>query len=297
MPRRKDIWRCGLIARPLEAVMAEGMAGAKVHWLPEEPRFRFLADPFAWRGADHLHLFAEVYDYATRHGTIELLTLDERFQVRERRPCLAEPWHLSYPVVFEADGAVWMLPEAHRSGALYLYRMSAGPHDWVRETEIRLDCVPVDATPLYHGGRWWLFYSPADSKATKVGHLHVAWAERITGPWFPHPGNPVRIDRSSARPGGTALAIGNRILLPTQDCTRTYGGAIRPLWIDRLDETGFAATPAPPLDMPASVGHYRDGMHTLSGGGGVTLIDVKYIDRSMAGLWLDINRRWGRSGA
>lgn len=297
MPRRKDIWRCGLLTLPVGEVLAGELAQAPVHWLPEEPAFAFLADPFPWRGRDHLHIFAERYDYATRHGTIDILTLDEGFRVADRRPCLREDWHLSYPQVFDADGTTWMLPEAYRSGGLHLYRMDKGPVDWVREVEIRLDCVPVDATPLWHDGRWWLFYSPAVSKVTKLGYLHVAWAEQLTGPWYPHPGNPVRIDRASARPGGTALVMGGRIMLPVQDCTRTYGGAIRPLWIDRLDEAEFAASAGEALDLPASAGIYRDGMHTLSTGGGVTLIDVKYIDRSLAGLWLDVRRTLGRSFA
>jgi hypothetical protein len=297
MPRRKDIWRCGLLARSVGEVLAGGLVDAPVHWLPEEPCFAFLADPFPWRSKDHLHIFAERYDYATRHGTIDLLTLDAGFQVMERRPCLRADWHLSYPQVFDAEGATWMLPEAYRSGGLHLYRMGDGPAEWRREVEIRLDCVPVDATPLWHDGRWWLFYSPADSKATKLGHLHVAWAERLTGPWHPHPGNPVRIDRASSRPGGTAVMVAGRIMLPVQDCTRTYGGAIRPLWIDRLDETGFLASVGLPLDLPASAGAYREGMHTLSTGGGVTLIDVKRVDRSLAGMWLDVGRTLGRSFA
>jgi hypothetical protein len=80
--------------------------------------------------------------------------------------------------------------------------------------------------------------------------------------------------------------------LPTQDCRHTYGGAVRPLWIDRLDETGFAANAGAPLPVPASAGRYREGFHTLSSGGGVTLIDVKYIDRSLGGLWLEVRRRF-----
>lgn len=106
----------------------------------------------------------------------------------ERRPCLAEPWQLSYPAVFAADGAIWMLT--------------------------------------------------------------------------------------------------------TQDCSRTYDGALRPLWFDRLDETGVKATAGAPLDVPASAGRYREGSHTLSSGGGVTFIDVKYIDRSLAGSWLELTRRF-----
>jgi len=67
-------------------VLAGGLSHAPVHWLPEEPAFRCLADPFPWRGRDHLHIFLESYDYATRHGTIDLLTLDDGFRMIDQRP-------------------------------------------------------------------------------------------------------------------------------------------------------------------------------------------------------------------
>jgi len=296
MPRRKDIWRCGLVTEPIERIVAGARGDLPVRWLPEEPPFTFLADPFGWRDGEALYLFAEQYDYRTRHGVIERLRLGPDGAVAERRLALAEPWHLSYPFVFEGEGALWMLPEAHRSGALTLYRAHGALEDWRPECRIALDCVPVDASIVRREGRWWLLYSPATSKATKLGHLHVAWADRLTGPWTPHPGNPVRVDRASARPGGRPVEIGGRLMLPMQDCTATYGGAIRPLWIDRLDETGFAATAGEALALPSSAGSYDAGMHTLSACGDVTFLDVKRIDRSVRGLALDVARALGRYG-
>lgn len=296
MPRRKDIWRCGLVTAPIERIVAGEAGDRPVRWLPEEPPFTFLADPFGWRAGEALYLFAEQYDYRTRHGVIERLRLGPDGAVLERRPALAEPWHLSYPFVFEGEGALWMLPEAHRSGALTLYRAHGALEDWRPECRIALDCVPVDASIIRREGRWWLLYSPATSKATKLGHLHVAWADRLTGPWTPHPGNPVRVDRASARPGGRPVMIGDRLMLPMQDCTATYGGAIRPLWIDRLDETGFAATAGEALALPSSAGAYDAGMHTLSACGDVTFLDVKRIDRSLRGLALEAARALGRYG-
>lgn len=294
MGRRKDIWRCGYVEVPIERIVAEGRLSGPVHWLDEEPDFCFLADPFGWRGDEgRLHLFVEHYDYRFRHGTIETLIFDPAMKLLERRPCLAEPWHLSYPQIFAGEGAVWMLPEAHRSGGLTLYRDHGGLADWRPECRIELDCVPVDATILRRNDRWWLFYSPADTKLSKISRLHVASAERLTGPWTPHPANPVRVDRASSRPGGSAVEIGERILLPVQDCTNSYGGAIRPLWIDRLDQGGFEASTEEMLSFPASAGLYCEGMHTLSACGDISFFDMKRIDRSLRGIALDIRRQLG----
>lgn len=294
MPRRKDIWRCGLVRRPIETIVSAGGIADPVTWLAEEPAFEFLADPFGWPGDDGtLHIFVEHYDYRTRHGRIEALVVDGEMQLLDRRPCLVEPWHLSYPQVFAGEGAVWMLPEAHRSGHLTLYRDHGNLADWRAESSIGLDCVPVDASILWHGDRWWLFYSPATSKLAKISHLHVAWSDKLCGPWTPHPANPVRVDRRSARPGGTPVAIGERIMLPVQDCAETYGGAIRPLWINRLDEAHFEAEAGEVLGLPGTAGAYRDGMHTLSACGDITLFDVKRVDTSLTGLALDLRRLIG----
>lgn len=274
--------------------MVSGSLGDDIHWLAEEPSFTFLADPFGWQQDDGtLHVFAEQYDYRTRHGVIEALTFGPDLRLLDRRPCLAEDWHLSYPQVFAGEGATWMLPEAHRSGTLTLYRDHGDLIDWRAECRIALDCVPVDATVLRHEDRWWLFYSPATSKLSKQAHLHVAWADRLCGPWTPHPGNPVRIDRASARPGGTPIVIGGRITLPVQDCSTTYGGGLRPLWIDQLGEGHFVAQEGAPLTIPSSAGSYRQGMHTLSACGDLTLFDVKHVDTSLPGLALDLRRLVG----
>ncbi|MGD9665488.1 MAG: formyl transferase, partial [Novosphingobium sp.] len=242
MPRRKDIWRCAIVDKSLEQLVAHGYRDAAVTWLPAGPEFTFLADPFGIRDGQLLHVFVEHYDYRSRHGTIERLTFDDKRTLINRAPALHEAWHLSYPNVFRAEGAIWMLPEAHRSGTLTLYRAHGHFDDWRAECTIALDCVPVDASVLYHQDRWWMFYTSAASKRSKVADLHLAWAERLTGPWTCHPGNPVQRDPSSSRPGGTPVVADGRVMLPVQDCTRSYGAAVRPLWIDNLHETTFSAT-------------------------------------------------------
>jgi len=292
MPLRHDIWRVGVVPAPM-AELVGGGAGrlAETIWLPPEPRdFAFLADPFGlWQGG-RLHLFAEAYDYRDRHGRIDLLILDPDFAVVERRTVLREPWHLSYPFLFEAEGARWMLPEAFRSGRLTLYRAAEFPDRWEPAAEIALDGPAIDATPMFHDGLWWLLYSPSTNAAAKVSRLHLAYAERLTGPWRCHPGNPVRIDRGSARPGGTPLIVDGRLMAPMQDCTATYGGAIRPLWIDRLDPDGFVAEAGPPIAAPASFAPMTEGLHTLSACGPVTLVDAKRTIQSLAGLGIELGR-------
>lgn len=277
----RDIWRVGLIQAPIEVVARRGLTGASVRWLPEERGWTFLADPFGlWRDG-RLWLFVEAYDYRTRHGVIEAIELDADYAPARRAVVLREPWHLSYPQVFEAEGEVWMLPEAHRSGVLTLYRAAAFPHVWEPAARLRLDTPAIDATPFRHDGLWWLAYSPTGPQRWKQGRLHLAFAERLVGPWRTHPGNPVRRDLASSRPGGTAWIEQGLPRLPVQDCVDTYGGALRILTMNRLDPERFEAEASARLVPPPEAAPYLHGLHTLAGCGPVTLFDVKRIDRAL----------------
>ena len=293
MPRRCDIWRVGVVSVPIAEIATRGeIDPAAIIWLPEQPYFRFLADPFGLWCEGQLHLFVEAYDYRTRHGVIDRLVLDTDFRPIDRETVLREPWHLSYPFIFQGEGAVWMLPEASRSGGLTLYRAAEFPRRWEKAVQIMLDPVPIDATPAFHEGRWWLFYSGGAHRADRMGALHAAWADRLEGPWHSHPANPIRRDIAGGRPGGTPFLSDGLLALPVQDCSETYGGAIRILRFECLSPDAVKTVLGPPIAPPA--GRYRDGLHTLSGCGPVTLIDSKRIDRSGRGWLIDLQRVLGR---
>lgn len=284
----RDIWRIGLVEAPIERVARHGFPpDTPVHWLPEEGPLKFLADPFGVWADGRLLLFAEAYDYRTRHGVIALIELGADFMPVSRSVVLREPWHLSYPQVFQADGEWWMIPEAYRSGVLTLYRAVEFPNRWEPVVRLALDTPAIDATPFHHDGLWWLAYSPVGPQRWKQGRRHFAFAERLTGPWRLHAGNPVRDDLASSRPGGTAWIEDGLPQLPVQDCTRTYGGGLRVLNILELSHRRFEAEASAPLNPPPGAGAYREGLHTLSACGPVTLFDVKRVDRS---LWRPTNR-------
>jgi hypothetical protein len=288
---RKDIWRPAIIEAPFAEIVGLGaVGGARVHWLPFAGSSRFLADPFGlWRDG-RLNVFVETYDYRDRRGVIEVLVYDAGLHLIERHPALSEPWHLSYPFAFDAEGETWMLPEAHRSRGLTLYRAVEFPRRWEPVQRIELDHVAVDATPVFHDGLWWLFYASADRAADKTSALYVAFAERLRGPWRPHLGNPVRRDLASTRPGGTPVVVDGRLVLPVQDCTRTYGGAIRPLMIEALSPDRFQAVAGAPIPPPTAFAPFDEGLHTLASAGAVTLVDAKRTELSLHGLSIEVAR-------
>ena len=276
-----DLWQIGVARASAKAILLDrALDAAEIVWLPTATPHAYLADPFGlWRDGI-LHIFAEAYDYRTRRGVIDVLRLSAGLDPIDRRTCLAAPWHLSYPFVFEWDGQVFLLPEAFRSGALTLYRAARFPEQWVPVARFALDAPAVDPTLFRHEGLWWLAYAPGTTIAARQGHLHLAWATQPMGPWHPHPGNPVRVDRSGARPGGKPVVDGGRLFLPVQDCSKTYGGALRALELVRLDPSHFEAELGETVQPGDNFGAARHGFHTLSGCGPLSLIDAKRTSHS-----------------
>lgn len=297
MQLKKDIWRCGVVHAPIDLILSHGsLSEWPITWVPGSGNLRYLADPFGvWRGGE-FHVFAEHFDYRDAVGRIVVTVFGKEWAVIDQREVLREPWHLSYPYVFEAQGETWLMPEAFQSGGLWLYRPIEFPYRWERAHRIMLDHVPLDATPVHDGSRWWLFYAPAFPQNARLTHLRAAWAERLDGAWTEHPGNPILIDPAGARPGGTPVWQEGKLHLPVQDCVGGYGAALRILRFDELTPEHIAVVPTATIRAPASAMPFQDGCHTLSAGGPVTLIDVKQTAFSARGLAMrplrDLRRMW-----
>ncbi|BAV63730.1 glucosamine inositolphosphorylceramide transferase family protein [Sphingobium cloacae] len=282
---RTDLWHVGVVKAPMARIVAAGtLEGFDTLWLPPEGSLRFIADPFGLWKDGLLHIFVEAYDYRTRHGAIELLILDENLALVERGPVLREPWHLSYPFIFEADGETWMLPEAHKSGRLTLYRATRFPWRWQPEERFLFPEAAIDATPVRTDRGWWIFYTPPAPKPWRTSALKLARADDLLGPWEPCGDAPVLLDKGGARMGGTPIRRGETLLLPTQDCRRTYGGAISIREMRWRDAAAPSFEAGPHIVAPHAFHPHVDGLHTLSQAGPVTLVDAKRTVRSFRHL-------------
>jgi len=299
---KSDFWQVGIVPAPAEALLdAETLAdcSSRITWLPDPGPWRYLADPFAVTKGDALHVFVEAYDYRTKHGFIERHEFGPDLEWRGKAATLVRPFHLSYPFLMEQDGEVLMVPESHKAGEVALYRARAFPDGWVREAVLLADIPAAEACLIQHQGKWWMFYTVVGSGARDQRELHVAFADRLTGPWKTHPQNPVLVDRSGARPGGTPFVDADgQILLPVQDCSVSYGGSLRFLRFSLLTETHVTSEHLPvQLTGDLATADYPDGLHTFSACGDLTLIDVKRIDRSFGRHIVNLKRKLLPKGA
>jgi hypothetical protein len=283
-----DIWTIAIVAAPIEAALdPDFFTRHRIVFGPPLKPFQFLADPFGhWRD-DVLHVFAEFFDYRDKIGRIDVLRYDRGLNLIDRATALRRPFHLSYPHLIEADGDMYMLPEAHRSGKLTAYRAVRFPFEWVAAFDL-LDLPAIDATPYQTDDGWRMLFTLPGVGAMRQTHL--ATAPHFAGPWQVAPGA-IHDNPATGRLGGAVFRHGGRVIAPMQDCATTYGGAIN---LTELPTSGGDWRTIGRLAPGPWAGLFQDGLHTLNAAGSVTLIDVKRSVRSWRRWLVDAERRLRR---
>jgi hypothetical protein len=226
-----------------------------------DTRALFVADPFLWRTATGWHMFFEVYAAATARGVISHATSADGITWKYDRVVLEEPFHLSYPHVFEHDGQVFMTPETGEANEVRLYRAEPFPGTWRLDT-VLLKGRYYDPTLLLHAGTWWMWvcdehYAPL-----------LFCAQDLRGPWAPHACNGQAVpDPHTGRPGGRVLVVDGQILRFAQDSLPTYGSRLHALEVTTLSRNQYqqrAGADSPVLEASGQ-GWRATGMHHLDG--------------------------------
>jgi hypothetical protein len=158
------------------------------------------------------------------------------------RRALEGDHHLSYPFVFEHEGAIYMLPETGEVDRIELYRAVEFPDEW-RLHRVLLDGVTaVDATLHIEDGLLWLFAMVIEGPEDR-GELRLFSSRSLDGEWRAHPRNPIVTDPGRARPAGRLFRRGGILIRPGQDCSREYGEAVVLNRVDVLSPDEYRETP------------------------------------------------------
>src|SRR5262245_37795893 len=211
----------------------------------------FVADPFVMRAGDRWYLFFEVFDRDTRRGEIAWAESTDLVRWRYGSVALREPFHLSYPYVFESDGERYLVPESTGARQVRLYRATEFPSRW------RHGVTLADPSLVHFDGTWWMFGDGGGNQT-----LLAFYAPRLTGPWRPHARNPVVTAIDEARPGGRVLRIDDRLVRFAQVDRPSYGRAVRAFAMTTLTPDAFAETPVGGTIVAAAGGGWNArGMH------------------------------------
>ncbi len=266
-----ETWAVGIVERPIGQVLKCGELGPAT-WLVWDDREGYLADPFPWPGRTD-RIVCERYSNRTRRG--DLVAVEGRDACHPIQIEIPERRHLSYPGAWLEGDHVLLMPESGASRATVIYRLDAKARA-VPFVTVAEDIGMADPTLFKRGGLYWIAYTDTD-----IGlhdNLCLMVAERMTGPWRRHPGNPVKLDVRSSRPAGAVFRVGEGWFRPAQDCAADYGAALAINRIVELSTTRFREEVVAVL-RPDPQGPYPHGLHTLSIWGDRLLIDGKRWQR------------------
>ncbi|WP_255168968.1 glucosamine inositolphosphorylceramide transferase family protein [Natrononativus amylolyticus] len=196
----------------------------------------FVADPFYAFHDDTHHLFFEILDDGM--GVIGHATSDNGLNWSYQQVILKEPFHLSYPYVFQSGGEWYMLPEhtAETQRSLRIYKAVQFPRSWVlAETALSGKRI-IDPTLVQTDDTWFLFVSH-DGASVEL-YFSDKWC---TDTWIRHPKSPITETAYMGRMAGRPIG-GEPLFLPFQDLRYLYGELVRCCRVDRLTPTEYSHT-------------------------------------------------------
>lgn len=256
-------------------VMNPVLSAKDIHGVPAA----FVADPFVIHTGPNWYLFFELYNKATRRGEIGLATSQDGLKWSYACTVLREPFHLSYPCVFEWDNHYYMIPESYCNG-VRLYKAKQFPRQWEFVGFIIDKKGLVDSSIFCFERKWWLF--SAQSHHPQL--LCLFWADKPTGPWLEHQANLIATSNNNVfRPAGKVLQINGRPIRFVQDGIPEYGSSVRAFEITEISSTTYQERElrTEPILSGGSHAWNAGGMHhidahLLPGGNWIAYVDGWY---------------------
>ena len=235
-------------------------------------RGRYWADPFLHTRGGRTFCFVEDLVHKTGKGHITALEFVGT-RIVEHGVALQEPFHLSFPFLFEYQGELYMCPESCASRQIRVYRCTEFPLKWELEKTLMEGVSAVDSMLFQKGGKWWMLTSidEADS-GDHCSELYLFSADSpLSTTWVPHRQNPILVDSIGGRNGG--LIIDGERLFRLGQCQGfdQYGQSLRVYEIKEVSESRYAEELVAEIKPDFRKGIV--GTHHLSTDGRTTVID------------------------
>lgn len=231
-----QIWSIGLALGPSPLALQVSKAPVLTKDDIADVEAGFVADPFLLCQGSTVHMFFEVWNCGADKGEIGHAQSPDMVNWIYRGIVLREPWHLSYPHVFEHGGGIWMMPETIDGHGVRLYRADSFPDRWRYCGEL-VPRAMADPTPFEWQGSWYLF---ACSSFHRHDDLVLYTSKCLEDGWREHPASPLRTgDARRSRPAGRILNHDGRLLRWAQDCQPRYGTAVRAFEIVELSAARY----------------------------------------------------------
>jgi len=186
------------------------------------------ADPILVTDHGVDYLFAECFDMRTQKGFIGCAVFDDNGNLSEFQPIIEEPYHLSFPMVFEWCGKWYLIPESSDNRTLNLYSCDGDMFSWHKIKEFPTQGPLVD-TVVYdsHGDALELLSSAIHPEDPLLYQWQKLTLRKTGENFFLEETGTVdgcEIHTRRNRMAGKIANVSGRTILPTQESTETdYG--------------------------------------------------------------------------
>lgn len=224
------------------------------------------ADPFLFEHNGEVYIFAELYDYIRRRGGIGYYKLNPNNKSKWI-PIIFEDYHLSYPYIFEADGEIYIMPEANASNSLYLYRAVNFPDKWEKADVLRENIKLADTTIFkWENNRLALSFNVEDPHNPALCLLDLNDKNKDV----------VVMSENTNEKRSAGKHLPNNIR-PAQNCEEDYGKGLI-FYSYTVNNHKYSETEIErvfPCDLEYSKKVFLDGMHTYNYCNGYEVVDIK----------------------
>ncbi len=208
----------------------------------QNPPGRYFADPFLASRDGRTVCFVEDFSFSKKRGWISAVEIldDKRYSILG--PVIEEPFHMSFPYLFEHQGGLYMIPETNAANAIRLYKCTEFPLKWEFQKELMTDVRAADTMLFEHEGRWWLLTNIASPGSSDFGsQLHAFYADEPSAEtWTPHALNPIVFDSATGRNAGfLRLADGTPVRSRQRQGFDLYGAGFSLARIAELTPSTF----------------------------------------------------------
>ncbi len=245
------------------------------------PEGHFYADPFVIEWQSRNYLFVEDYLFAEGRGCISVIEIGPNGAMSEAERVLDLPYHLSYPFVFEHEGALYMIPETLGAKRIDLYRAADGPMRWELVKTLKEGVEAVDTTLWIENEVFYFFTNIAGRGATVNDDLYLFCADDLMGEWKPHPANPIVTDVRRSRGAGKLFRRKGKLIRPAQDCSVRYGYACQLNDVEVLTEVEYRERPLVRIEPDWAPGLI--GTHTINSNEDFEVIDGQVYGKRYTG--------------
>lgn len=232
-----------------------------LHEIHSPKKFTF-ADCFYAKHQDRHFIFFEEVDDQHPVGFLSVLEVFKDGHYSQPQPVMQLDYHLSYPCVFQVGQAWYMIPETCVNKTIELWKATDFPYKWVKHSNLMENIAAADTTPFYHEGMWYLFTSTRRNCKKFGDRLDLFYTKDILNPdWKEHPKNPVCKGRVQYRMAGKPFYSQGKLIRPSQDSLKRYGGQIQLHHITQLSPTDYSEHLIE--DIHANWHEMDDGCHTI----------------------------------